>query len=74
MNAAIANLIKAAKLDRDDAEEINWERLIPPSFEPSPDISLLNLPENDAKNIAQRRADLRKKFLTLDIHDIAPLE
>jgi len=70
MNAAIANLIKAAKLDKEDQEDFNWERIIPPTFEPSPDISILNLPDKSTQDVAQLRAALRKKFLTTDVIDI----
>jgi len=73
MNAAISNLIKAAKLDKEDQEDFDWERIIPPTFEPSPDISILNLPDKATQDVAQRRAALRKKFLTTDIIDIQPL-
>ena len=73
MNAATANLVKITKLNLEDHEDFNWERIIPPAFEPSPDISVLNLPEKDSKDVDARRAALRKKFLTTEIIDVQPV-
>lgn len=74
MNAAVHNYIKINKLSLHDTEALPWEKVIPPAFEPSPDISVLNLPEKDQKDVDIRRAALRKKFMTTDIIDIQPIE
>jgi hypothetical protein len=73
-NAAIANYIKINKINREDVDDFNWERVIPPAFEPSPDITVLNLPEKDTRDVNARREALRKKFMSTNITDIQPLE
>lgn len=50
-----------AKLDQDEIESLPWEKLIPPNFEPSPDVSILGI---ETEGNTQKRIDkLRKKYL-----------
>ena len=61
MALAADKIGKYTKLDKDDPIDIPWENLIPPSFEPSPDISVLGFKPDP--NIDQRRIALRRKFM-----------
>lgn len=51
---------KYTKLDKDEVDPIPYERLIPPNFEPDPDVSILNLKPID--NIEEKRKKLREKY------------
>jgi hypothetical protein len=52
---------KYTKLDKDEAEALPWDQLLPPNFEPDPDIALLNL--KPVENIEAKRKQLRDKYL-----------
>lgn len=62
MVMAADKLGKYTKLDRDDIEDIDWDAIIPPSFEPSPDHSLLNIP-NIPDNLLAYKMKLRARFI-----------
>ena len=61
MALAADKIGKYTKLDKDEAEELPWDTLIPPNFEPDPDVSTLGLTRDT--NIEQRREQLRNKYL-----------
>ena len=52
---------KYAKLDQDDTDQFDFSKIIPPSFEPSDDVTLV---EGAVKieNVAEYRKKLRQKF------------
>lgn len=54
------NLIAGFNLDKDDVDAMDWEKLIPPSFEPTDDITILGI--DPIENIETRRKELRKMF------------
>ncbi len=59
---------KYTKLDKDEIDEIPWDQIIPPSWEPSADPSLLNL-EMPSK-ILELKKKLYKKYIhTKNIED-----
>jgi hypothetical protein len=62
MIMAADKLGKYTKLDKDDLEDIDWDAIIPPSFEPSPDPSLLNIP-NIPDNLNEYKRKLRARFI-----------
>jgi hypothetical protein len=62
MVMAADKLGKYTKLDKDDLDEIPWDQIIPPSWEPSADPKLLGINENYS-DIEERKAALRKKYL-----------
>jgi len=59
MAVAADKIGKYTRLDQDDIEQINWEELIPPAFEPTSDVTLLGLPKIDE----DKRAAMRRKYL-----------
>ena len=61
MVMAADKLGKYTKLDKDEAEALPWDQLIPPNFEPDPDISILGFTPDE--NIEQKRQRLRDKYL-----------
>ena len=68
MITAAAQLGKYTKVDKEDAADIPWDKIIPPSWEPTGDISVLNIknpPDND-----KRKAALMKKYLSEDVVEI----
>ena len=59
--AAIADkLIKAFNLDKEDVDPMDWEKMVPPNFEPTDDITVLGV--DPIENIESRRKALRKMF------------
>ncbi len=61
-------LIKAFNLDKDDIDPMDWDKMIPPNFEPTDDVTVLNIDPID--NIEERRRELRKRFgIKTDIID-----
>ena len=69
MIMAADKLGKYTKLDKDEAEEIPWDQIVPPSFEPTDDITVLGLKK--IPNLSERRKILEKKYLSrrVDISD-----
>lgn len=60
--ACAAVITKAKQLDKEDTE-INWEEIIPPAFEPTDDITLLeNVEVLDKEELEIRRKELRKLY------------
>jgi hypothetical protein len=60
--AQAANAItKALQLDKIEGDELPWDRLVPPNFEPSPDIAVLGFKPDP--NIEERRRKMREKYL-----------
>lgn len=62
MILAADKLGKYTKLDKDEAEEIDWDKMIPPSFEPTADVTTLGL--SKIENLEERKEKLRKKYLS----------
>ncbi|MEI7597281.1 MAG: hypothetical protein WCK02_16145 [Bacteroidota bacterium] len=60
--AMAANLLgKYTKLDKNEQDEIPYDQIIPPSFEPSADISVLD-ERLKIPNLEEKRAKLRNKY------------
>jgi len=71
MALAADKLGKYTRCDQLEAEALPWDQIIPPSFEPSSDISILGFkPDPD---IERKRAKLRKKY-SRDIEDAVLLD
>jgi hypothetical protein len=62
MVMAADKLGKYTKLDKDDIEVIPWDQIIPPSFEPSADTDLLNIP-NIPGNLNEYKRKLRERYI-----------
>jgi len=69
LNGKIKEMIMAAdklgkytKLDKDDLDQIPWDQIIPPSFEPSADPSILGI-KDLPDDIEAKKAELKKKYL-----------
>lgn len=62
MIMAADKLGKYTKLDKDELDAIPWEDILPPSFEPSADTTLLNIPNLPA-NLAEHKRKLREKYI-----------
>lgn len=60
MILAADKLGKYTKLDQNETEEIPWEELLPPSFEPTSDIEVLGFKRDP--NIKQKQQKLFKKY------------
>lgn len=63
MALAADKIGKYTKLDKDEAEALPWDMLIPPNFEPDPDPTVLGLSSVD--NIEEKRLSLRSKYLSM---------
>lgn len=63
MTKAADKLGKYTKLDQSDIDEIPWDQIIPPSFEPSSDPTLLGIP-NMPTNINELKRKLREKYIS----------
>jgi hypothetical protein len=61
MAAALDKIGKYTRSDRED-DKFDWEQLIPPSFEPSDDPSLLGSDVEKIENLEERRKELRRLF------------
>lgn len=61
MAAAASVISKACQLDKSELDQLPWDEIIPPNFEPSPDISVLGFKPDP--NIETRRRKLREKYL-----------
>ena len=66
MAAAAGVLGKYTRLDQLEAEDLPWDSIIPPNFEPSPDVSILGFKVDP--NAEKKREKLRKKYMQ-DIED-----
>ncbi len=53
-------LVKVNKLDKDEAENIPWEDIIPLDLEPSTDVSVIG--RKPIKNLKELQLKLRKKY------------
>jgi len=62
MIMAADKLGKYTKLDKEELDEIPWDQIIPPSFEPSADPKLIGIKDNP-EDIEKRKEKLRKKYL-----------
>jgi len=62
MIMAADKLGKYTKLDKEELDEIPWDQIIPPSFEPSADPKLIGIKEN-IEDIEAKKERLRKKYL-----------
>jgi len=62
MALAADKIGKYAKLDKDEPEQLPWDQLIPPEFEPSPDVTILGL--DSTPNMEQKRKRLRSKYMS----------
>jgi len=65
MAIAADKLGKYTKLDKDDMDNIPWEEIIPPSFEPSADPKLLGIPDGNQtiEEIMELKRKLRAKYI-----------
>ncbi len=61
MALAADKIGKYAKLDKDEPEQLPWDQLLPPNFEPSPDITILGLEETP--KMEEKRKRLRTKYM-----------
>jgi hypothetical protein len=61
MALAADKIGKYTKLDKDEADALPWDELIPPNFEPDPDVSVLGIDRDT--NIEEKRRKLRDKYL-----------
>lgn len=61
MTMAADKLIKCYGLDKPELDQFPWDQLVPPNFEPSPDISVLGFKPDP--NIEERRRKMREKYL-----------
>lgn len=61
MALAADKIGKYAKLDKDEPEQLPWDEMIPPNFEPSPDITILGLEQTP--KMEEKRRKLRSKYL-----------
>ncbi|MDR1436820.1 MAG: hypothetical protein LBI65_01745 [Candidatus Symbiothrix sp.] len=61
MATALDKIGKYTRADKKD-DGYDWSRLIPPSFEPSADPSLLGVEVEKIENLEERRQELRKLF------------
>lgn len=66
---ALEKIGKFNKLDKDEVEQIDWDKIIPPDFVPTNDVSVLNPALYDPK-IEERRKRLRAKYNNEKIEDI----
>ena len=78
MVKAMATYAKFNQLDKEDAERIPWEDLIPQTFEPTEDPTVLGI--KPIPNIREKIANMKKKYMneiedvTYDEIDIAKME
>jgi len=65
MAMAADKLGKYTKLDKDDLDNIPWDEIIPPSFEPSADPRLLGISDGhkNAEEILELKRKLRAKYI-----------
>jgi hypothetical protein len=61
MVAAGNLIVKATQLDKAEIDDLPWDQMVPPNFEPSPDISVLGFRPDP--NIEEKRRKMREKYL-----------
>ena len=61
MAIAADKIGKYCKLDKNELDALDWDQLMTPNFEPSPDISILGFKPDP--NIEERRRKMREKYL-----------
>jgi hypothetical protein len=61
MALAADKIGKYAKLDKDEDDPLPWDQLIPPNFEPKPDVNILGI--KPVSNLEEYRKKLRRKYL-----------
>ncbi len=61
MAAAARLIIQCMQLDKTESDDLPWDQMIPPNFEPSTDITVLGFTPDP--NIEQRRRAMREKYL-----------
>lgn len=61
MALAADKIGKYTKLDKDEADHLPWDQLLPPNFEPDPDVAVLGI--QPLENIETKRQQLRNKYL-----------
>ncbi len=61
MALAADKIGKYAKLDKDEDDPLPWDQLIPPNFEPKPDVNILGI--KPVSNLEEHRRKLRQKYL-----------
>lgn len=74
--ALAANTIgKYTRLDKEEKEPMDWERMIPPSFEPSDDVTLVE-GVKPVENIEAYRKKMRSLFKGKNtmVEDVIPIE
>lgn len=71
MIMAADKLAKYTKLDQETPDVTDYEKIIPPSWEPSADPALLNIPNlpQSAKELSEYKRKLRQKYLRQNIAD-----
>ncbi len=62
MALAADKIGKYAKLDKEEDDPLPWDQLVPPNFEPKPDVEILGI--KPVSNIDEYRKNLRSKFLS----------
>jgi hypothetical protein len=72
MTAAAAQIVRCMKLDKVETEQLPWDQVVPPNFEPSPDISVLGFKPDP--NIEEKRRKMREKYLRRYDPDITDAE
>jgi len=65
MAMAADKLGKYTKLDKDDLDDIPWDEIVPPSFEPSADPQLLGIPDGhkSAEEVLELKRKLKAKYI-----------
>jgi hypothetical protein len=61
MAAAAGVLGKYTRCDQLEAEDLPWDSIVPPNFEPSPDVTILNFKRDP--NAEKKREKLRRKYM-----------
>ena len=61
MALAADKIGKYTKLDKDEADALPWDELVPPNFDPEPDVTVLGI--ESVENIEMKRRALRDKYL-----------
>lgn len=68
MAAALDKIGKYTRADKED-DAFDWERMIPPSFEPTDDVSVLGDDLEKIPNVEERRKELRQLFNKRNVKD-----
>jgi len=74
MVMAATTIGKFTKLDKPDDNDVPWSEMIPPSFEPSYDIAILD-PKLKIENLTEKRKQLREKYKgNIEVQDAEIIE